>query len=208
MADGVAHQALGPEDADGLDAHAGVAADFFLAAFEQVVIQKINQPGGVRAAFLELDAGVHIFGILTEDNDIDLLRVLHRAGHALVVLDRAHAGVEVEKLAERHVEGADAAADGRGERSLDGDPQVARRGHRVVRQPGCELAEGLFAGEDFKPANRTLAAVGLFDRCVENALRSLPDVAARAVALDEGNDGIVGHFELPVLVVDGLAVFG
>ena len=134
--------------------------------------------------------------------------MLHRAGHALVVLHRPHAGIEIEHLPQRHVERADAAADGRGQRSLDGDAQVARGGDRVVGQPGVELAKCLFAGEDLKPLDGALAAVGLFDRGVEDALRSLPDVAARAVALDERNDGIVGHLKLPVAVLNRLAVGG
>ena len=159
------------------------------------------------ASPLELDAGVDVLGVLAEDDDVDLLGVLHGAGHALVVLDGADAGVEVEKLAQGHVERADAAADGRGERALDGDAQVAGRGHGVVGQPGGELAEGFFAGEDLKPADGALAAVGLFDGGVEDALRGLPDVAAGAVAFDEWDDGMVGDLKLAVAVLDGLAVF-
>ena len=50
-ADGVADQALGAEDGDGLDAHAGVGAHFLLAVLgEQVVVEEIDQPGGVRAS--------------------------------------------------------------------------------------------------------------------------------------------------------------
>jgi hypothetical protein len=45
--DGVADQALGGEDADGLDADAGVGADFFLAAFEQVFVDELNEAGHV-----------------------------------------------------------------------------------------------------------------------------------------------------------------
>ena len=44
-----------------------------------------------------------------------------------------------------------------------------------------------------------LAAIGLFDRGVEDALRRLPDVAAGAVAFNERNDGIVGNREFPFL---------
>jgi hypothetical protein len=40
------------------------------------------------------------------------------------VAHRAHAGVEVEHLAQRHVEAAEAAADGRGQRPLDADDVV------------------------------------------------------------------------------------
>ena len=158
------------------------------------------------AALLELDARVHVLSVLAEDDDVDLLGMLHRAGHALVVLHRAHAGVEIENLAQRHVERTNAAADRSGQRSLDGDAQIARRVDGVVGQPVVELAIGLLAGEDLEPRDRALAAVGLFDRGVEDALRSLPDVAAGAVAFDEGNDGIVGNLILAVAVLDGLAV--
>ena len=154
--------------------------------------KSISRAASARA-LLELDARVDVLGVLAEDDDVQLLGVLHRAGHALVILHRPHAGVEVEHLAQGHVERADAAADRRGQRSLDGDAQIARRGHRVVGQPGAELAKGLFAGEDLKPADGALAAVGLFDRGVEDPLRGLPDVAPRAVALDERNDGMVGR---------------
>ena len=208
VADGVADQALGAEDGDGLDADAGVEADFFLAAFEQVVVEEINETGGVIAAFFELDAGVDVLGVLAEDDDVDLLGMLHGAGHALVVLDGADAGVEVEKLAQGHVEGADAAADRRGERPFDGDAEIAGGGHGVVGEPGGELAEGFFAGEDFKPADGALAAVGFLYCAVEDALRGLPDVAAGTVAFDERDDGAIGDLKLAVGVLDRLAVFG
>ena len=82
---------------------------------------------------------------------------------------------------------------------FDGDAKVAGGVDGVVGQPGAELAVGLFAGEDLKPANGALAAVGLLDGGVEDALRGLPDVAAGAVAFDERNDGIVGNDELASL---------
>jgi hypothetical protein len=43
--DGVAHQPLGAEDGDGLDAHAGIGADFLLAALEQIVVDELDQAG-------------------------------------------------------------------------------------------------------------------------------------------------------------------
>ena len=52
VADGVAHEPLGAEDGDGLDADAGVGADFLLAALEQVVVEERDEPGRVGAALL------------------------------------------------------------------------------------------------------------------------------------------------------------
>ncbi len=206
VADGVAHQPLGAENRNGLDSHSGIGAHFFLAALQQIVVQERNQPRRVLRALLELDARVHILSVLAEDHDVEFFRVLHRAGHALVVLHRPHARIQIENLPERHVQRADASADGRGQRPFDGDAQIARRGYGIVRQPVGELPIGLFAGEDLEPANRALAAVGFLHSGVKYALRRLPDVAARAIALNEWNDGMIGNFKLSVAVFDRLAV--
>ena len=45
--------------------------------------------------------------------------------------------------------------------------------------------------QDFKPLHRPAAAVGLFHRGIEDPLRGTPDVAARAVAFDKRDDGMV-----------------
>ena len=68
-----------------------VFADLLLAALEHVVVEEVDHLLDFRRAFLELDACVDVFGIFTEDDDVELLRVLHRAGNALVILHRAHA---------------------------------------------------------------------------------------------------------------------
>ena len=90
---------------------------------------------GLRRALRPLDAGVDVLGVLAEDHDVHQLGTLDRRRHALEVAHRAHAGVEVEHLAQRHVQAADAAADRRGQRPLDGDLVVLDRLERVVRQP-------------------------------------------------------------------------
>ena len=158
-------------------------------------------------ALLELNARVHVLGVLAEDDDVDLLRMFHRAWHALVVLHWAHASVKIENLAEGDVKRADAAANRRSQRTFDRDAQVARGRDGVVGQPVAELAEGFFAGKDLEPTNGALAAVGFFNRGVKDALRGFPDVAAGAVAFNERNDGVVRNLELPVQVLDRLAVF-
>ena len=53
---------------------------------------------------LPLDTGVNVLGVLAEDDHIGLGRILKRARHALEVLHRAHALVEIEFLAQRDVE--------------------------------------------------------------------------------------------------------
>ena len=80
--------------------------------------------------------------------------------------------------------------------------------HRIVGQPVLELSKGLLARKNLEPLYRPLSAIGLLDCGVENTLRSAPDVAARAVALDKRNDRVIGNAVLPVRILDRLAVFG
>ena len=75
----------------------------------------------------------------------------HRRRRACVILHRANAGVEIENLAQSYVERANAAADRRGERPLDGDAKIADGIDGFVGQPGIEFGVGLFAGENFVP---------------------------------------------------------
>ncbi len=106
-----------------------VGADLFLAALQQIVIDELDQLGRIGGALLELDARVHVLGVLAEDHDVDLFGMLHRAGHALVVLHRANAGVEIEELPQRDIKRTNSAAHRRGQRPLDGNAQVARGAH-------------------------------------------------------------------------------
>ena len=124
-----------------------------------------------RAGF-PLDADVNVFGVLAEDDDVHALGMLHGRRHAGEIAHGPHAGVEIEHLAQGHVERADAAADRRRQRALDGDAEVADGLDGVLRQPFLELVERLFAGEDLEPRDLALAAIGLLDRGVKNAPRA------------------------------------
>ena len=107
--DGLAHQALGAFARDRLDADArGVREADLLDA--HLVLQELDQLLGLVALGFELDAGVDVFRVLAEDHHVGLVRLLHRGRHAVEVLDRAQADVQVEFLAQRHVQRADAAA--------------------------------------------------------------------------------------------------
>ncbi len=199
------HQALGSRDRDRLDADAGVEANLLLAAFQHVFVQELDQAGAVGSSLLPLDAGVNVFRVLAEDNHVHALGMFHRRGHALVILHRAHAGIEIEDLAQRHVERADATAHGRGQRAFDGDAKFADRLNCIVGQPVIELGLGFFSGEDFVPGDAALALVGFLDRCIEYAQRSFPNVTAGAVALNEGDDRVFGNFILAVGITDFLS---
>ena len=126
---------------DRLDADAGVGAD----VPAELLLQQLDELLRLGRALLDLEAGVDVLGVLAEDHHVDLLGVLHRRRHALEPAHRAQAHVEVEDLAQRDVERADAAADRRGERALDPDQVLAERVDGLVGQPVAGRVERLLA---------------------------------------------------------------
>jgi hypothetical protein len=162
----------------------------------EVLLEELKEFRVLLGAGLELDPRVDVLGVLPEDHHVHLLRRFHRGGHAVEVADRSQADVEIEELAEGHVEGADAAADGSGERALDADQVLAERLHRLVGEPVVHRLERLFARQHLVPGDLPLSPVGLLHRRVEHHHRGPPDVAAGPVALDEWDEGVVRDVEL------------
>src|SRR3989449_8579661 len=113
--------------------------------------------------------------VLAENHDVELLRLAHRTGHTREVAHRAHAGVKVEQLAQGDVEGADAAADRRGEGAFDGHTVLADGLEGRVGKPTARLLERLLPGQDLEPFDAALAARRLLDRRVEHPPRGAPD---------------------------------
>src|SRR5262245_57227820 len=95
----------GGRKADLLDAH--------------LALEELDDLAGLRRPRLPLDPGVDVVGVLPEDDHVHLLGVLDRGRHALVPADGPEADVEVQLLAQRHVEAPEPLADRRGERPLD-----------------------------------------------------------------------------------------
>ena len=196
MAYWMADEPLGALDADGLEADADRLREAdLLVPLREGLLQEALELLDVGRALFELDAGVDVLRVLAEDHHVDLFGPLHGRGHAGEPADRAKAGVEVEPLAERHVQRADAAADRRGQRALDADEVLLERLDGRVGQPALELVVGLLAGVDLVPVDLLLTAVGLLDRGVEDTHGGLPDIRPDAVAFDERDDGVVGDVE-------------
>ena len=114
-------------DRDRLDRDAGVV----VAQRAALRLDPPDQLLGVLRAFLVLDAGVEVLGVLAHDDQIDVVEARADAG---IALDRPHLRVHVELLAERHVDGAEAAADGRRDRPLQRDAGLADRVEHLRRQ--------------------------------------------------------------------------
>jgi hypothetical protein len=144
---------------------------------------------------LELLSGVDVFGVLPEDDHVDLLGLLHGAGDPRVPADRAEADVQVEDLPQGDVQAAEALPHRCGERTLDADEMALERLDGLVGQPVAGLVVGLLPGEDLLPDDAALTAVRLLDGGVEDADRRRPDVRPRAIPLDERDDRLVGDLQ-------------
>ena len=75
-----------------------------VGADQHLVVEEVDELLGLWSAFLPLDAGVNVFRVFAEEDNIHALRILYRRWNALVVLHRTHAGIQVENLAERNVQ--------------------------------------------------------------------------------------------------------
>ena len=196
IADGGAHQTGSPFLRHGLDAEAGGLGKAYLGkAVGEVLLQESAEGLGLRLAVLELDAGVDVLGVLTEDDHVDGLGVLDRGRHAVEVAYGPQADVEVEELPDGDVQAADTTPDRRRQRPFDADQVLLEGVEGGLGQPLASLLEGLLTGEDFAPLDAAPVAVGLADGTIDDVDGGTPDVRARAIALDVGDNGMVAHLE-------------
>ncbi len=206
--DRLADVALAAVLAHGLDADARAGRDLALAELavgrDHHLIEVLDQIEAHRIAGLPLDPHVDVLGVFAIHDHVEVLRPLVGAGGAFVVAAGAHAAVQIEDLAQGHVEGADAATDWGGEGALDRHPVLLDGGEGVLGQVliGAVEVAGLIAGKHLEPLDPLLTAIGLGHRSVQHPLGGGPDVHAGAVAADEGNDRVVGNDRLAVLEAD------
>ena len=207
--DGLADQALGAFARDGLDADARGVGEADLGG-AQFVLQKRDELLGLVGFGGEFNARVDVFRVLAEDDHVGLFRLFQRRWHALEVLHGAQAHVQIQLLTQGHVQRADAAAHGRGERAFDGHHVVAHGLQGFVGQPhiGAVDAGGLLAREHFHPLDLALAAVGLGHGSIHHLDHHGRDVAAHAIAFNERDDGLIGHVQRHVGVDGDLLPLG
>ena len=197
--DGLAHQPFATELADRLDADGRALAH----VFAQPVAHEGDDGVGFFRIRFPLDARIDIFGVLAIDDDVHLLGVLHWAGRAGDVAHRPHAGVEVQHLAQRHVQAAKAAADGRGQRPLDADDVFPHGVEGLFGHVAAVVLLGrLLPGVDLHPGDLAPALVSLFDSRIPYHHGSGSDVDADTVALDVSDDRPIGNLEPAILIAD------
>ena len=136
------YEALGTLFGDWLDADAAVVREANLVANAHFVSQPGNDLLGFGRIGFPFDASIDVFGVFSEKDDVDILRPFQRCGRA-DVLYGTYARIQVEEFSKRHVEAADAAADGCGQRALNalGTCERLQRFHPGGRASVARLAE-------------------------------------------------------------------
>ena len=182
-------------------------ADLLDAHFLDEEIDDLLCFGGIGVPF---DAGVDVLRILAEDHHVDLLGLLDRRRNSLEVADGAQANVEVELLAQRNIERANAPTHRRREGALDRHDIVLEDVQCFIGQPYVVAVDAgrFLAGVDFHPVDLPLAAVGLRDRRVDHPDHHRRDVETGAIALDVGDDRVVRDVEARILVDGDLLAAG
>jgi hypothetical protein len=141
-----------PGDRDRLDRDAGVLPD--LLGLDAV--EELDHLGRVRRALLELDAGVQVLVVLAHHHQVD---VLVPGADPPVGLARPQAGVQVQLLAQGHVDAAEPGADRGGQRPLDGHAVAADGVQHVVGQGRAVLVDDLGPGLLDVPVERHAGAL-------------------------------------------------
>ena len=141
---------------------------------------------------LPLDTRIDVLGILPEDHHVELFRLAHRRWCAAVVLHRPYAGIQVEPLAQCHVEAAHAAPHRRSHRSLDRYSVMADGVERALRQPFTNFGMRFPARQKFHPGNSARAAIRVGDGTIEHVARRHPNIRPDPVAFHPADDRLIG----------------
>src|SRR5262249_31047571 len=132
--------------------------------------------GRVQVVF---DTRIEVLGVLADDHDVN---VLVAGADALVGFAGTNTGVEVQFLAEGDVDGAEAGADGRGDRAFEGDPVLANGFQHVVGQRGPGGLHNVHARFYHIPVERR---TGGRDGGFQHAAGGLHQFGAGTVAADQ-----------------------
>ncbi len=148
VAQGATHQTFGTSLGHGLDAHGGGLAH---PGHAQFIAQKGHKPAGFGGFGREFHARVDILRIFAKDDHIHPFGVLDRRFQALEMAHRPDAGVQIQPLAQSHVQAADARAHRRAQGAFHGDVRAAQGVQGGFGQGGTGFGHGFFPGQQFLP---------------------------------------------------------
>ena len=167
--DGHAHQTLGRKHRDRFNSHPRIRAHLLLAAFEHFFVEKLDQLRSFSSSLLPFDSGIHIFGVLAEDDDVHTLGMFDWRWRPFVVLHRAHATIKIEHLPQCDIERPNSTTHRRGKWPFYRDSKLSDSVNRILRQPVIELRLSFFSRKNLVPCDSPLPAVCFFRGSIENS---------------------------------------
>ncbi len=183
------------------DTAALIKANFLYAHF---ILQKANQLFRLGAIGLPLNTGVDILRVFTKDNHVGLFRMNHRTRHTFKPAHWANTGIQIQLLAQGHVQRANTTAHRCGQRPFNGDAIFLQGLQCLWGQPDILAIDlGRFlAGVDLHPDNLALAAIGFGYRRIDHFQHGGSDIHTNTIPLNKRNNRMVGNIE-GVVGVDG-----
>ena len=159
-------------------------ADFGLLEF---LGEEFAELCGVIGAKGPFNAGIDVLRVLAEHGDVDPLGILHRGIDAVEIAEGAHAGIEVQRLAQGYVQRPDTPSRRRIERSFQADPVLLEGRHRFVRQIGSAFLERFLAGFHLQPLDGAVSFECLLDGRIHDRAADRRDFLSNSIARDERN---------------------
>ena len=158
-----------------------------------LVFQELIELFGFGSTCLPLDSCIYILRIFTEHAHVHFFRCFHRRMNALIPTDRTQTNIQIQSLAQSHVQRTDSTADRGRQRPLDADQIFLESLHRFIRQPRTCLVESAFARQHFFPFNPTFAAVCFLNSRVHNGLHRRSHFRSYSVSGNIRYDRHIGH---------------
>ena len=140
---------------------------------------------GFRCSGFPFDTRINIFRILTEYAHVYLLRFFHRRNYASIPTHGTQAHIQIECLAQRHVQRTDTAADRCSQRSLNTYLISAECFHRFFRQPGTRFIKCPLTCQHFFPSDAPAVSIGFLQGCIHHSLHGRSDLCPYSVTCNK-----------------------
>ena len=127
--------------------------------------------------------------------------MLHRRFYSAEIAHGPLTHIEVEGLAQGHVERAYASTDRRHKRTFYAHQIFFEGIEGGLRKPFASLLMRLSAGKDLLPHNLPFAAISLFHGCIDHLLANRRYLCTDTIARDERHCRRVGHNQFSVLLL-------
>ena len=181
-------------------------ADFLHAHF---VLQELDQFLDLIRALSKFNARIDIFRVFTEDHHVGFFWFTYWRWHAFEVTHWTQTNIQIQLLAQSHVQRTDAAAYWRCQWTFDGNNVIFQCRQSFFWQPNIWAVNfsGFFTRENFHPADFTFAAVGFCYRCINYLDHDWADINTSTVTLDVRNNWIFWNIQWEVSIDGNFLTF-